>query len=118
MSDKVEEALDVLGRYTLAGKVVQAAVVVNQEIRRQQAEIERLKAENHLLRNTTSVTELDARVRLADCQRLLRGLVLASECFLSSEVVDETSGTIPLMDRLEKAIKAARAAGGDDESSS
>ena len=72
MSDKVEEALDVLGRYTLAGKVVQAAVVVNQEIRRQQAEIERLKAENHLLRNTTSVTELDARVRLDECKRLLR----------------------------------------------
>jgi hypothetical protein len=35
-------------------------------------------------------------------------LVGASECFLSSEVVDETGGTIPLMDRLERAIEAAR----------
>jgi hypothetical protein len=35
-------------------------------------------------------------------------LVSASECFLSSEVVDETSGTIPLMDRLERAIETAR----------
>jgi hypothetical protein len=50
-----------------------------------------------------------------ECRRLLRGLVLASECFLSSEIVDETSGTIPLMDRLEKAIAAARAAGGGGE---
>ena len=35
-------------------------------------------------------------------------LVGASECFLSSEVVDETCGTIPLMGRLERAIEAAR----------
>jgi hypothetical protein len=52
-----------------------------------------------------------------ECRRLLRGLVLASECFLSSEIVYETSGTIPLMDRLEKAIAAARAAGGGDHES-
>ena len=49
-----------------------------------------------------------------DCRRLLRELILASECFLSSEIVDETSGTIPLMDRLRKSIEAAKAGGSDD----
>jgi hypothetical protein len=39
----------------------------------------------------------------------LSSLIWASECFLSSEVVDETSGTIPLMDRLERAIEEAKA---------
>ena len=43
------------------------------ELRQQ---IESVKAENHLLRSTTSVTELDARLRLADCRRLLREAVL------------------------------------------
>ena len=36
------------------------------------AEIERLRAEVFMLRNTTSSTEVDAKLRLEECRRLLR----------------------------------------------
>ncbi len=36
----------------------------------------------------------------------IKELIEAAKPFLSGDVVDETSGTIPLMDRLENAIDA------------
>lgn len=35
-------------------------------------------------------------------------LIQAAEPFTSGDTVDETSGTVPLMDRLEKALKKAK----------
>jgi len=43
-----------------------------------------------------------------EIRKALRDLVEASEPFTSGDVVDETSGTIPLMKSLDDAIKAAR----------
>ena len=43
-------------------------------------------------------------------RKQLTSLVCAAECFTSSEVVDETSGTIPLMDRLRRCIEEAKVA--------
>lgn len=37
----------------------------------------------------------------------LKDLIAAAKPFISGEVVDETSGTIPLMEALRKAIEAA-----------
>ena len=74
-------------------------------------EVERLKRELVTAHNAI-ISDVNQGRDLAKCRRLLRGLLLASECFMSSEVVDETSGTIPLMDRLSRAIDAAREGGG------
>ena len=41
--------------------------------------------------------------------KLIRGLILAAKPFLSGDVVDETSGTIPLMETLEDAIESMEA---------
>ena len=38
-------------------------------------------------------------------QQIIEELINAAAPFLSDDVVDETTGTIPLMIRLEKAIK-------------
>ena len=40
-------------------------------------------------------------------KEILRELIDAAKPFTSGDVVDETSGTIPLMERLEDAIEAA-----------
>jgi len=42
--------------------------------------------------------------------KIIQELIEASEPFLSSDIVDETSGTIPLVERLREAIEAARKA--------
>ena len=39
--------------------------------------------------------------------KVLEELIEAAEPFTSDEVVDETTGTIPLMERLEEAIEQA-----------
>ena len=41
---------------------------------------------------------------------IIEELIAAAEPFLSPDVVDETSGTIPLMERLRLAIEAAKKA--------
>ena len=41
-------------------------------------------------------------------KEIIRELIEAVEPFNSGDIVDETSGTIPLMERLEKAIEAAK----------
>ena len=40
---------------------------------------------------------------------IIKELIESAKPFLSGDVVDETCGTIPLMDRLEKAIEAVEA---------
>ena len=40
-------------------------------------------------------------------KRILEALIAAAKPFTSDDVVDETSGTIPLMESLRKAIAAA-----------
>jgi len=45
---------------------------------------------------------------LKDSQLILENLVNASRPFTSGNIVDETSGTIPLMGRLKSAIKKAK----------
>lgn len=44
---------------------------------------------------------------LKDSELILENLVNASRPFTSGDIVDETSGTIPLIDRLKSAIKRA-----------
>ena len=39
---------------------------------------------------------------------ILQELIEAAEPFTSGDTVDETGGTIPLMERLEEAIKRAK----------
>lgn len=41
-------------------------------------------------------------------KKVLQELIQAAEPFTSGNIVDETDGTIPLMERLEKAIKKAK----------
>jgi hypothetical protein len=43
-------------------------------------------------------------------KRILAALIAAAKPFTSGDVVDETSGTIPLMEALQKAIDAAEKA--------
>ena len=57
--------------------------------------------------------EIDRRVELTTLREKLKELLEAAIPFTSGDTVDETSGTIPLMIRLEHAIEAAQAEGGE-----
>ena len=53
--------------------------------------------------------KMEERKLLTECKTILTEIIAASAPFTSCNVVDETSGTIPLMERLEDAIRAANA---------
>jgi hypothetical protein len=50
-----------------------------------------------------------------EIRRVLLELIDAASPFTSGDVVDQTGGTIPLMDRLEDAIDEARATMADED---
>jgi|WetSurMetagenome_2_1015567.scaffolds.fasta_scaffold913273_2 hypothetical protein len=47
---------------------------------------------------------------------LIKELIDASVCFVSGDVVDETDGTLPLMEKLKETIIKAQKIIGDEES--
>ena len=71
----------------------------------QAKEIAELKVNNHALKDVVSFE----KKRSADYKSLCDQLATAAEPFTSPDIVDETDGTIPLMDKLEEALTAWRA---------
>lgn len=49
----------------------------------------------------------DSTIKHTECEKILLELIKASEPFLSGDIVDETSGTIPLMQHLQVVIERA-----------